>query len=683
MKHLIISFAFTFALLMAHTAHAIVNDKRIGIAAGIIPQTVKQNNQQQDEILSIGNNLAMDEIIKTGPEGRAQILFLDGSSMNIGPNSYIVLDQFVFDPESLEGEITTQIKKGSMRFIGGALSKAAGQVKIVTDEATIGIRGGIAKFIYEENQGVKAQLIHGTMTVATTQGIFETSRIGTEIFATPSGEVETRLITSTETKSELDKETELVSTEEEKKEETKTTKSVENAENISPSETTQADAVQNEAQKPEEKKAEKPTVSVQVAVASNTQDTQNIGFEVLKIDGEEFIVPKDNFSNDGLINNDTKLREQIGEIEKTIEELLEEKTIIENNMIEEIDREGVDISPLPAIPITLSGYAGGMKTYNFVPSIDPDTGDFYTFEDFDNYIKNLVGAGLNDYYVPLAMAADTSVIITIDAQNGKIDIGGDFSSKIDDESVLLDTTLTISKLNGVTGLSTFDFSGNGKIDRQYEDEKNQPTEENNTASFSGSAKPASQTSAISAPNDLTHCACEFLSTGIWQIDFTNELGDAFTINQHWVAGNFISPDRLPQSGTAQFSGHMIGEVFDAGARRTAMGNMSMNYSFVSEQGAFEIDNFDNRLTTSITIDGYTNPDNPANLHPQHNTPLGLGSFAGSGNGTVTGHAETAAINIDGHFYQDSAGNLGGSAGGFNIIVGNEGVYSASGVFMAE
>lgn len=667
MKHLIISFSFTFALLMAHTAHAVVNDKRIGIAAGIIPQAVKQNNQQQDEILSIGNNLAMDEIIKTGAEGRAQILFLDGSSMNIGPNSYIVLDRFVFDPESLEGEIATQIKKGSMRFIGGALSKIAGQVKIVTDEATIGIRGGIAKFIYEENQGVKAQLIHGTMTVATTQGIFETSRVGTEIFAAPSGEVETRLITSAETESELDKETELVSTEEEEKQTTESSQSTENLENVSPSETTQADTAKDEAQKLEENESEKSSLPVQIAAASNTENTQNIGFEVLKIDGEEFIVPKDNFATDGLLNNDTKLREQIGEIEKTIEELLEEKTIIENNMIEEIDREGVDISPLPAIPITLSGYAGGIKTYNFVPSINPDTGELYTFEDFDDYIKNLVGAGLGDYYVPLTMAADTSVAITIDAQNDKIDISGDFVSKIDGENVFLDTTLAINGLNGATGINTFDFSGNKRIDRQYEDEKNQPTEESNTAIFSGSAKPANQASAISAPNDLTHCTCEFLSTGIWQIDFTNELGTAFTINQHWVAGNFIAPDRLPQSGTAQFDGHMIGEVFDAGTRRTAMGNMSMSYSFASEQGAFEIDNFDNRLTTSVPISGNTNPT----------------SFSGSGNGTVTGHAAAAAINIDGHFYQDRTGNLGGSAGGFNIIVGNEGVYSASGVFMAE
>ena len=72
-----------------------------------------------------------------------QLLFVDQTTLTIAPNSEVVLDKFVFDPDRGTGEIAISLTKGALRFIGGKISKNTDAV-INTPSATIGIRGGLA-----------------------------------------------------------------------------------------------------------------------------------------------------------------------------------------------------------------------------------------------------------------------------------------------------------------------------------------------------------------------------------------------------------------------------------------------------------------------------------------------------------------------------------------------------------
>ena len=64
-----------------------------------------------------------DERIETDPGGVTQILFRDGSHMTIGPNSDLVIDRFIFDPDTSTGEMAISLGRGVLRFVGGQLSK--------------------------------------------------------------------------------------------------------------------------------------------------------------------------------------------------------------------------------------------------------------------------------------------------------------------------------------------------------------------------------------------------------------------------------------------------------------------------------------------------------------------------------------------------------------------------------
>lgn len=194
------------ALCMAPMVGPAAARAKVGVASAVIPQARLGDTLNDLEVIAVGDRVDQDVLIETGKRGRTQVLFVDGSSMNIGPSSRIVIDEFVFDPAQLSGNLGARIEKGSMRFIGGVLSKRANQVKFNAGEATVGIRGGIAKIALGGDGKLKAELVHGRLSVATPEGIFETDRIGTLIERDVEGDVVTRSVTVEEAKEELDEE---------------------------------------------------------------------------------------------------------------------------------------------------------------------------------------------------------------------------------------------------------------------------------------------------------------------------------------------------------------------------------------------------------------------------------------------------------------------------------------------
>ena len=92
--------------------------------------------------LTIGTNIIYKERVQTSASGSTQIMFPDTSTLNVGRNSSIVIDEYVYDPNAGTGKMVASVSKGVMRFVGGQISHTAG-VTINTPVATLGIRGGV------------------------------------------------------------------------------------------------------------------------------------------------------------------------------------------------------------------------------------------------------------------------------------------------------------------------------------------------------------------------------------------------------------------------------------------------------------------------------------------------------------------------------------------------------------
>lgn len=93
--------------------------------------------------LAVGLGVQKRERIETQGEGSAQVIFNDTSTMTIGRNSSVVVDDFVYNGGGGSQGVT--MAKGVMRFVGGGVSHTSG-ASVRTPTASIGVRGGSAMF---------------------------------------------------------------------------------------------------------------------------------------------------------------------------------------------------------------------------------------------------------------------------------------------------------------------------------------------------------------------------------------------------------------------------------------------------------------------------------------------------------------------------------------------------------
>lgn len=89
-----------------------------------------------------GDGIVLGDRIVTGPDAGLQIMLLDETTFTIGPNSSLVIDQFVYNPATGQGAIGATVARGTFRFVSGRIARVQPEnVNIKTPVAVIGIRG--------------------------------------------------------------------------------------------------------------------------------------------------------------------------------------------------------------------------------------------------------------------------------------------------------------------------------------------------------------------------------------------------------------------------------------------------------------------------------------------------------------------------------------------------------------
>jgi hypothetical protein len=163
----------------------------------------------------------------------------------------------------------------------------------------------------------------------------------------------------------------------------------------------------------------------------------------------------------------------------------------------------------------------------------------------------------------------------------------------------------------------------------------------------------------------TECTCAFLEWGYWGTalnfdDSTNLPEGQRYDTAHlgtWVAGNVTNSASLPITGSANYAGHAVGNVVNAGSQYLAAGNFNMNMDFGNRTATASVTNFDGRNFS-------------ANLNEQ---------TVASGNmfsGTVSSMSGVMNTSI-----------VGGPNSDFDGVIGNfnvqDGTWAATGIVAGE
>ena len=89
-----------------------------------------------------GEPILLQDAIQSGQRSGMQILLLDETVFTIGPESELVIDEFVYDPKTSAGKLSAEITKGVFRFVSGKIAHEKPEdMNVKLPAGTLGVRG--------------------------------------------------------------------------------------------------------------------------------------------------------------------------------------------------------------------------------------------------------------------------------------------------------------------------------------------------------------------------------------------------------------------------------------------------------------------------------------------------------------------------------------------------------------
>ncbi len=140
---------------------------------------------------SKGTGVEMNDAVKTAA-GKVGITFQDETKVQVNENSRLVIDDFVYDPNSKTGKLGAKVALGTIRYASGQIAKNSPQnVALNTPSATVSVRGTDFTVTVEELgestiillpscpndrptrtvKDIERQCVTGTIEVATDVGV--------------------------------------------------------------------------------------------------------------------------------------------------------------------------------------------------------------------------------------------------------------------------------------------------------------------------------------------------------------------------------------------------------------------------------------------------------------------------------------------------------------------------------
>jgi hypothetical protein len=123
----------------------------VGAAAGIgsanfiasaNPQGISLIADRSSRELLVAHDTMRNERIDTIDRGQVQLLFADQSSLSVAPDSDVVINEFLYDPQTQTGNLSATVTTGVLRYVAGQIGRTR-DVTFYTPTAVVTVRGGI------------------------------------------------------------------------------------------------------------------------------------------------------------------------------------------------------------------------------------------------------------------------------------------------------------------------------------------------------------------------------------------------------------------------------------------------------------------------------------------------------------------------------------------------------------
>ncbi len=131
-----------------------------GTALGVDPQA-EVDTAGKSRVLTVGADIFIGDKVNTGPAGQVQIKFSDKTELVVGPNSSLLIEDYLLRDDQSAGKFAINALSGTFRFATGGAPKDRYIIK--TPTGTIGVRGTAFDFDVDDVLGTRVLLFHGAV----------------------------------------------------------------------------------------------------------------------------------------------------------------------------------------------------------------------------------------------------------------------------------------------------------------------------------------------------------------------------------------------------------------------------------------------------------------------------------------------------------------------------------------
>lgn len=158
-----LSAALVAVLPFALSAQAV---EQAGVSAAVYGQVeLARPGGPPARPVASGESILLQDSLRSGPRSGAQLLLLDETVFTLGPDSELLVDEFVYDPRSGAGRMSARVTQGVFRFVSGRIAKEHPKdVQIQLPSGTLGIRGTLVA-------GRVDEMTHDSLLVLLGEGV--------------------------------------------------------------------------------------------------------------------------------------------------------------------------------------------------------------------------------------------------------------------------------------------------------------------------------------------------------------------------------------------------------------------------------------------------------------------------------------------------------------------------------
>lgn len=167
--------AFVVALAGAVFSSSVFAQTLVGQADKVVNSVVGKLQDRQRELVK-ADSVYQNEAINTAGQSATEVTFRDSTKLTVGPNSSVVLDSFVFDPDPTRSRMALSMTKGVLRFTSGTMPSQAYSLR--TPTALIGVRGTIFTVVVAADGLTTLTVEQGVATLSNLAGAAQTVTTG-------------------------------------------------------------------------------------------------------------------------------------------------------------------------------------------------------------------------------------------------------------------------------------------------------------------------------------------------------------------------------------------------------------------------------------------------------------------------------------------------------------------------